>query len=311
MSARDLEMVAFASQHHGVVTRDELIDRLGFGAATISRRVASGLLRPVRRGVYVVVAIEGPFSGVAALVRGVEHSVASHHSAAAIHGMAITARTPTVSVPHGGNVVVAGCRIAQTRFLPDADRCVIDGIVTTSLARTLCDLAPDLRTGHLRQVVQEQTLARRPTMPALMACHLALVRRGRTGTTAMRALLGDLTDDEPYPASHLERLVADGLATRRVHGIRRQFAPPWYDGVEGIVDFADPTGRTIIEADGRAWHTLDRHAARDRARNRAALVNGWIVLRVGWAELTERTDATFDEIIDIINTRRSGVTRPH
>ena len=125
----------------------------------------------------------------------------------------------------------------------------------------------------------------------------------------MRAVLAELTDDEPYPESHLELMVAEGLAALGLIGLRRQFAPPWYDGVVGIVDFADPQGCTIIEADGRAWHTLDRHAERDRSRNRLALMNGWVVVRVGWAELTERTDATLKELISVILQRRAACRR--
>lgn len=297
-------MVAFAAGRHGVVTRDELVDDLGFGPAMIGERVANGELRPVRRGVYVVVAIESNRSIVAALVRSIEGSAASHHSAAALHGMAIAAATPTVVVAQGVNVSVRGCRVAQTRHLPPIDRASVTGIEVTTMARTLCDLAAVLRPRHLRALVQEQTLAGRPPMPALIACHQALARRGRTGTRAMRSVLSDLTDDQPYPASHLERVVADALAGRGVTGLRRQFAPPWYNGIEGVVDFADPLGRTIIEADGRAWHTLDRHAARDRARNRLALANGWVVVRVGWAELTERTEVTVDELVAVLHHRR-------
>jgi len=302
-------MVELASQHHGVVTRKELTNDLRFGSSTIGQRIASGRLRPVRRGFYVVTAIETERSAIAALVRGTDGSVASHKSAAALHRMPIAAATPTITIAKGRHLGIEGCRVVETRFLPAADRCSVGGIATTSLARTLCDLVAELRPGHLRHLLQEQTLAARPSMPALIACHQALARRGHAGTVAMRAVLSDLTDDEPYPASRLEQLVADGLAGRRVDGIRRQFAPPWYDGVEGIVDFADPVGRTIIEADGRAWHTLDRHAARDRARNRAALANDWVVIRVGWAELTERTDATLDELVNILCRRRSGVVR--
>jgi len=311
MGERDLRMVALASQHHGVVTREELADGLGFGASSISRRVTRGELRSVRRGVYVVVAIQSVHSTVAALVRATERSVASHRSAAALHRMAIKPSTPTITVPKGDHAAIAGCRLVETRFLPAIDHSQVAGIDATTPARTLCDLAAELRPKHLRHLVQEQTLAARPSMPALIACHQALARRGRTGTVAMRAVLADLNDDEPYPSSHLELLVIDGLASRRLSGIKRQFAPPWYDGVQGIVDFADPTGRTIIEADGRAWHTLDRHAARDRARNRDALANGWVVIRVGWAELTERTDATLDELVAIVERRRSGVVQAH
>ena len=281
-----------------------MIDDHGISARSVARRIRTGALRPVRRDVYVVTAIETEHSTVAALAMGVEGSVISHRSAASIQGMALAVDVPTVTVLAGRRLEVAGCRIAQTRFLPNVDRGITSGLPVTSPARTLCDLAVELRPGHLHQLVQQQTLEGTPSMPALVACHQSLARRGRGGTVAMRAVLSELTDDQPFPASQLEMLVARGLHARGVVGLRRQFAPPWYDGLEGIVDFADPEGQTIIEADGRTWHTLDRHAARDRQRNRQALANGWVVIRVGWAELVERTEQTLDELVEAIAVRR-------
>jgi very-short-patch-repair endonuclease len=196
--------------------------------------------------------------------------------------------------------------VHETNHLPDIDRTTIDDCHATTVARTLCDLVTVLRPANHRRVVQTALVERRVTPGELIACHRAMSRRGRRGVAAMRRLLVDLVDDEPYPQSELEYRLTVALARRGLGYFRRQYAPPWYDGVSGIVDFADPIGCTILEADGRRWHTVDQDRRRDAERDRLAARNGWLVLRVGWHEVVHRTDSVLEEIAHIVAVRRAA-----
>jgi hypothetical protein len=121
----------------------------------------------------------------------------------------------------------------------------------------------------------------------------------------MRSLLEELLDDEPYPQSELELRLLTALVRRGSPPLHRQFRPPWYEGRSGIVDLAEPTSRTIIEADGRRWHSADLDRRDDGERDRRAALNGWLVLRVGWHEVVHRTDATVSEILGVMASRRT------
>ena len=59
-----------------------------------------------------------------------------------------------------------------------------------------------------------------------------------------------------------------------ITSLLRQFRPPWFDGVRGTVDFADPAARVILEVDGRSWHATSQAMADDRRRDRVAAGHG-------------------------------------
>lgn len=301
----DLEVVRLAAGQHGAVTQQQLTDG-GVSPSTISRRAAAGMLRSVAKGIYVVPAIENENSLLAAGLLRNATAVASHRSAARLHAMNISDRGfAEITVERGRTHTMSGVTIHETRWLPDADTMTLNGLRLTTPARTLIDLHAVLGFEHYQRVVKDQLTVGIPTAPRFVACHCALARRGRNGTTAVRNLIADLIDDQPFVASELEWRLYNELSERGIHYLRRQFAPPWYNGVEGIVDFADPVGQTIVEADGRSFHQLELDRRRDRARDREAILHGWQPLRYGWHEIVHNTEATMDELVTILEQRRN------
>ncbi len=301
----DLECLRLASGQHGAVTHRQLI-QAGVSSSSITRRVNAGMLRPVAKGIFVVPTMETTNSVLAAGLLANPAAAVSHRSAARLHGMHLTDRgRPELTVPLGSTHRLAGAGLHETRHLPTDDVMTIDGLRVTTPARTLFDLCAVLDDAHYRSIVEAQLLVGLPSPERFLACHRALARRGRLGSGIIRRLLDELIDDQPYPASELEMRTYVALADRGVHYLRRQFAPPWYNGIEGIVDFGDPVGRTIIEADGRSNHRLELDRRRDAARDREAARHHWLVLRVGWHEVVYRTESTMTEIIEILETRRN------
>ncbi len=250
--------------------------------------------------------MEQPRSRLAAALLLTPAGVASHRTAARLHGMPVSDRgVVEISAPKGRISPTLIAVVHETRSMPTEDVVEIDGLRVTSPARTLCDLATSISAKHLTHAVQTQLVKGSPSARELVACHRALARKGRTGTVMMREILLTQLDDQPFPQSELELRALTAFVEHGITYLQRQFAPPWYDGVEGIVDFADPVGRTILEADGRHFHTVDQDRLKDRERDRLAARHGWLVIRIGWQEVVERTAATMYEIGEILESRRN------
>ena len=306
MSARtELEILDLASRQNGVLSASQLGDR-GIAASTLNRRAAVGSLRRLANGLYLVPSLENPHSRLSAALLLTPVAVASHRTAARLHHMPVPApNTVELTSPKGRSSPSSLAIVHETRYLPDVDIVVVDGLRATSPARTVCDLVTSVSERQLNNVVQKQLIKNYPSAQELVACHRALARQGRTGTVRMRAVLLRQLDDQPFPQSELELRTLEALLEHGITYLRRQFAPPWHDGVRGIVDFADPVGRTILEADGRSFHTIDQDRQRDRERDRLAARNGWLVVRVGWQEIVDRPESTMIEIGEILESRRN------
>ncbi len=119
----------------------------------------------------------------------------------------------------------------------------------------------------------------------------------------MRAVLDAVLDDQPFPESRLELLAIERLLEHRVLGARRQFRPPWYDGIRGIVDFAWPEAKVILEVDGRQFHNTSQSKDDDERRDLIAIEHGWIVIRVGWRTLEHRPTDFMRRLSAILGNR--------
>ena len=81
--------------------------------------------------------------------------------------------------------------------------------------------------------------------------------------------------------------------------LRRSATGPWMPNyplrdragcLVAEIDFAHVGLRIAIEVDGRAFHSDRRSFERDRWRQNALMVGGWLVLRFTWEQITERPD---------------------
>ena len=179
------------------------------------------------------------------------------------------------------------------------------GLVTTGPARTIVDLAgTGIGLRRLRHVVQSAVTSGPLTLGDLAGCLDRVGGRGVAGSGRLRRLLAGLGHGEPAPQSELEWRLAELVD----HRFRRQYRPPWYEGARGVVDFAEPASRTIVEADGRRWHASEQAMVEDRRRDRLAATNGWLVLRVTWSDVVDRPEATVAEIEAVVarRTRRAA-----
>lgn len=309
----DRTIIAVAGRRAGVCTRTELLAQ-GVRSAAIGRRIKAGLLRPTDRGIYVVDQLTDATTPLHHAIAAVPRGELSRFTAGRLQNYPVDPSIDwsivDVAAPHGFNRRVEGVALHRRRRpTPAHDLVVIDGLPVTGPALTIIDLAAVVGSARLRHLVQTQISAGKPTLVELAACLDSVARRGVNGIGSLRAVLAPMVDGEPVPASALERAVAVLFAEHGIVGFRAQYRPPWYDGVRGIVDFAHPEYRIVLEADGRRWHGREQAMAEDRRRDREAIKHGWVTIRVTWSEATARPAATAAEIASIL-ARRERELRP-
>ncbi len=244
-----------------MVTRAQLL-AAGFTARQVERRLESGALLAVQRGVYRVghraPSLEARY--LAAVLACGEGAVLSGAAAAHLWGL-IKGATPPPQVTARGERRISGVHTRRSRSIEATTH---RGIPTTTVPRTLVDLAADLSLDALAR-----------------ACHEAGVRYGTTprqvddalakhpnapGAKRLRAVLHG---DTPVTLSALDRrflqiLDEAGLPrpqTNRVAGAHR-------------VDCRWPEHHLTVELDSYRYHA-SRHAwEQDRRREREAHARG-------------------------------------
>ncbi len=303
----DTMVMAIAGHTGGICRRGDLLE-IGVSASAIDRRLRMGLLQQVSRGVYQVVELADRSTPYHRATLTLVESTLSHTTAGALDGFPVEPVDPwqrvDVIVPDHCGQRLSGVVVHRRRRPPvGCDVQVIDGLPVTAPARTIVDLAAVVGPSRLRHIVQTQVRDGRPTPEQLMACFESVARQGVNGIGPLRRLLADLFGNHSMASSALEVAVSELLSSAMFTGFVPQFRPPWYDGRRGIVDFAHPELKLILEADGRRWHRRDQEMTDDRRRDRIAAGHGWTTVRVTWAEITQRPAAILQELQAVIGAR--------
>lgn len=241
-----------AARQHGVVARAQLIS-LGYRAQAIKRRVASGRLHPVWRGVYAVGRPQLGRHGLwmAAVLTCGAGAALSDGSAGALLGIVRDSRVIEVTVP-------------------------VRGIPVTSAIRTLVDLASRLDNERLERAIGEadkldlidpaslrHELERFAAQPGVARLRETLDRHTFTLTDSeleRRFLPVALRAGLPLP-----------LTQEHVNGFR--------------VDFYWPELRLVVETDGLRYHRTPGQQARDRLRDQVHTAAGLTPLRFTHAQI--------------------------
>ena len=287
--AGDIEarIVALARRQHGVVTREQLLEA-GLGRGAIGRRVRSGRLRRLYRGVYLLGAVVPPLAREMAAVLAIgPTAVLSHWSAAYLWKLLPPPKRPPhvdVTVVLGHNRKRAGIRVWHVRRMEDSERITRKGIPVTTSGRTLVDLAVVADGRDLERAVaraQREHLVEGDELSALLARH-----RGRPGTPRLRSLLAmeggaALTDSEAE-----DRFLALVQAARLPR-------PESNATVAGYrVDFVWRAQRLAVEIDGYRYHSSRPHFESDRRKAAYLAAHGIQVVRLSWSQVVEDGVAT-------------------
>lgn len=289
MSGMNRKIIERAENSHGVITLEQAAEVAGRDAARSELR--SARWSAVGPGVYRILGAPQTWEQrVAALTLAAgPAAAASHRSAAGLLGIPGFARSgvPEVTTPRSRRHRDPSTVVHRWRPFPEHHLTVIEGIVTTRVARTLVDLAGVVHPGRAERAVDSCLGAGMVTVQALHATFRELASRGRKGTAAMRAILDARPDGYVAPESELEArflalLRSSGLP-EPVHQLDTGNQERWI----GRVDFAYPSLGVLLELDGRAHHTAPLDRAADRRRDGLLLAAGWRhVERIGWEDVT-------------------------
>lgn len=270
------------AEQHGLVSRAQALEA-GMTKNQVDKRVRTGQWVHAARGVYRHAAV-APTTQSALLAACMAHdALASHRSAAALHGInGYELDRVEVVVAKGRVRRIPGARLHHSTQMELVRPIFRDNIPCTGLRRTVLDLAAVVSRRQLDRAVDavlRDRLLRRSDLYSVLAIHSC---RGRTGCGALRAALEALGDD-PVPLSEWSRMVAELLASYGLERPAFEYRVLSRDGsLVAQVDLAYPSMRLAIELDSVQWHFNRVSFAEDPRRRNALFLAGWNVLTFTW-----------------------------
>jgi very-short-patch-repair endonuclease len=293
---------ALARRQYGVVTRAQL-RCLGIGETGIRERLRTRRLIPLHRGVYALGhdALKREAHWLAAVLACGPGGVLSHASAAAHWGIRQSAAANVdVTVPaRSGRTRRKGIRIHRSSRLSNEETTVHEGIPTTTVARTLLDLADALPTQSLERTIAEAEYLRLLDMTSLIA-----VVDDNPGRRGKRVL--EMAQAEPeWTRSELEQRFLE-MVTRR--DLPKPVVGATVEGYE--VDFLWPVDKLIVELDGFAAHGTRAGFERDRVRDRRLVRKGFRTIRLTARGLLYDEDAIAADLDALTSRSRCSSKAP-
>ena len=292
-------MVAFADRRHSVVTREQLLDAT-LTPDAITHLLRSGRLHQIWPGVYAVgrpaLTREGRWlAAVLACGRGAALARLCAGALWEIWERAVPAR-PQVCVPTaGGRRGRRGIDIHRTT-LDAAEVTTRNGIPTTSLPRTLLDLAGVLDAKRLRSVLRQAERLHRLDLRALRRS--VEVPRNSVKHARLRRALdayvpGAASTEADAEMAFLELCSRKGLP-----------APACQVPIgRWRVDFLWSDAKLVVEVDDRQSHDGYVAFQEDRVRDRAMKARGLEVLRFTRREVLRDPAGVGREVADAVGFR--------
>jgi very-short-patch-repair endonuclease len=279
---------AIAADQEGVVGRAQLLAR-GVSSSAVDRALRSGRLHRLHPGVYSVPAPELLTEDallIAALLAAGRGTMLTHGTAA--WRWKIIAAPPArieLSVPHRRSTL-DGVALFRPRVLRPGDTTVNGRFPTTSVARTVLDLAVRYEQRALLRVLGEAEF-HHDLRPEDI---LRTLRRGHPGSANLRAALAAHAPGHGKVKSDLERRFRRLLVTRGIElPIRNHAIGPWE------VDCVWPDRRVAVELDGRQ-HQRPHQADRDDDRDLWLRRHRWLPRRYGDHQLKQQPDAVIEDL---------------
>lgn len=272
------EVAILAYRQHGVVTRSQLRD-VGLSNSQISRAIAGSRLIPIHRATYAVghaqLRPEGRWTA-AVLASGVGaalgyRSAAQHWNLRPSSTAAIEVVVPRDTTPQHRDVIVH----RHPRMQPD-EATVHVGIRTTTVARTLVDLAAVLPAHALRRAVGQADVLR---LFDLHAVRTILARHpGHPGRAALERVLDAWTD--PATVRSPQEAAFPDLCAR--FGFPRPVMNAEVLGMEIDAVFFDQ--RVAVELQSYAFHSGAIQWENDHEKRARLVAAGWTVLAYSWRQ---------------------------
>ena len=264
---------------------------LGYTRHQIQRRLDTGRLHVIHRGVYAVgrrkLTVRGRW--MAAVLACGPGAVLSHRDAAVLHNLRRTGSRTAVHVTAPAKKRARpGIIVHHVRHLHPGDRTKVDGIPVTTVHRTLLDYAETARRQELLwafEAYDRLDLLDTRKLDAVIARN-----PGRRGVKPLRKLIAGYRG-APDTRSKNERRF---LALIREAGLPE---PSVNVAVaEIVVDFFWPEHKLVIEIDSYKYHHTRADRATDRRNQRTLTAAGYKVGRITDIELNEAPEAVLSDV---------------
>lgn len=275
---------------NGLLTHTDL-DAVGVPRSTVRDRCRRGVYRRVLPGVFALGALDH-----LALCRAVTlwraDAVVSHASAAALWGMG----PPPDRV---GATVPARVRLRSPGWLHLHRRDLTDDAVTTGWGMPVVTAERAFLDGMLTGWPLVQVNAALSTVVGAHAVRARTV--ADAGSWGVGPTRRELRLWAPGWSSEPEHLLGRALRARG----RRLQAQAQVLGYR--VDLLHRPTRTVVEVDGREFHSAPDVFVRDRVRQNVLLTAGLLVLRHAAARVLGDPDEVADEVCAVLDARRGRI----
>lgn len=272
----DLVIAQICARQNGVITLEQLVTA-GLAPEAVRARVRRGRLHRVRRGVFSLSPSLTPFAAeMAAVLACGEGAVTSHRTAAALFGLLPNKPPIHTTLPTRNGRGGKDLKIHRPKTAPPATK--RHGVPTTTIARTIQDLAATENLNDLDRAITEARVRRLIDDRGLRS--LAESSAARPGAANLRkALHGQ------------ERGFTRSKAERKLKQLIHDAGLPAPDTNRTIAgrerDAVWSKQRLIVEIDGYAAHGTRRAFEGDRRRDAELQAEGWRTMRVTWRQLTQ------------------------
>lgn len=281
-----MKLARFAASHHGLFRIGDA-RRFGLTDQQLARRVRHGRIERLGRGVFRVSGAPATRHQAILAATWRAKGVASHRTAAELHGLWSGRHKPEVTVPRPGMHHLDGALVHRSGDIDRADLVRRLGITCTGVPRTLVDLGAVASTRSVEKALHQACQRNLTTVDEVVAEYLSLSRKGRHGCGPIRDVLRSIDPLVELAASELELVLLE---------IIRSYGLPLPElqhrvvtaGREFRLDVAYPDHCLFIEGDGFGVHGTRTAFEDDRWRQNLLVVAGWRVLRFTWRQLVER-----------------------
>ena len=282
----DAVAAAMGRGQHGLVTRAQLVGA-GVGRSTVQRRLVAGAWAAtgavVDLGTHTATWAQAVMRAVLGSPEG---SLASHRTAAHLHGLLDVGRPDVieVTVPRAGRSRPTAFTLHSTTVTDVGT--TTDGIPVVRWPRAVRELAGTTTERALARVVAQELRERRDAARRLVAeleaCGPTVAGVGRL----RRVLVAELGSDRRLLESPLEDRWYRALewADLRPEAVQHQLHDDRGELV-GRLDIAWPSVLYALEVDGRAHHTAAHDRTADAERDSRGTTLGWLTRRVTAADL--------------------------
>jgi very-short-patch-repair endonuclease len=306
MSGSWAALAGHAQRHHGTICADAA-QELGISTSTLWSWKRQGRLLQPAPEVYVVAGTPVTWHQRVAIAAISSGGWASHRTSAALWELnGADYRHVEVVTLHGRARERQQWTVHETRRLRGVDLQEVDGIPSTTVARTILDL-PAVTHPFVVSKALDSACRRWPGMlETIRQRFLEIAGRGRKGTRLLRSMIEERMGRGRFTQSAFEtlalRLVTSiGLPEPTLQHLVR-------DGTfVAHLDLAWPSIKWAIECDSLAWHSGKGSHEWDRQRRRRLKQLGWDLVEVTYDDVTQRRLQTATQIRELHRLRAATI----